>query len=40
MMCWDHTKAHGEAWDPCLSKVKSPSQIKNVTFIGEGKRRA
>jgi hypothetical protein len=21
--CWDYTKAHREAWDPCQSKVKS-----------------
>jgi hypothetical protein len=37
---WDHTKGEGKAWDPCLNKVKSHFTIKNVTFIGERKRRA
>jgi hypothetical protein len=38
--CWDHTKDEGKAWDPCQRKVKSHLTIKNVTFIGETKRRA
>jgi hypothetical protein len=38
--CWDYTKDEGKAWDPCLGKVKSHLTIKNVTFIGERKRRA
>ena len=37
--CWDHTKDEGKAWDPCQRKVKSHFLNKNVTFIGERKRR-
>jgi hypothetical protein len=38
--CGDYTMSEGKAWDSCLSKVKSHILIKNVTFIGERKRRA